>query len=175
MDATRLDTCELIASIVPAVGLSLAWCSGVGEVQLPGKSAETYAGHSRVIYSGTDEKPEFPPRIIWTEVADLDERALNAFDAILSTAELASLLAESGRYSAAIPFDSNSTTGYVSRQSLTEYAGKAGFYRPLTQRQTELTGVNTLSGTVTFVRSSARQMPLVYKFLHNTITGSLSP
>ena len=144
-DTERVDVCELNADTVPVDGVSLEWCLGAGQSSLPGNSAQTYAGHSRMVYSGNDGKPVFPPLIACTEVADLDEHALTAFDGILSAAELTSLLTESGRFSAAIPFDDSGTEVYVSRQGLTEYAGAEGFYRPLTQRQTVLTGVITLA------------------------------
>lgn len=142
-DTERVDICELNAGTVPVAGVSLEWCLGAGQSSLPGISAQTYAGHSRVVYSGNDGKPVFPPLIACTEVADLDEHALTAFDGILSTAELTSLLTESGRFVAAIPFDDSSATVYASHQGLTEYAGETGFYRPLTQRQTGLTGATT--------------------------------
>ena len=144
-DTTRVDAGVFSASIVPVTGVSLEWCLGEGQVQLPGHSSETYAGHSCVVYTGNEGKPVFPPLIAWTEVADLDEHALSAFDGIISTEELTSLLKESGRFTTRIPFDDSNSTVYVSYQGLTGYAGETGFYRPLTQRQSELMGIITLS------------------------------
>ena len=147
VDTTRIDSCELTANIIPDNGLSLEWCLGVGQSQLPGNSIDTYAGHSRVHYfSFSSEKtPAFPPRVIRTEVADLDEQALSAFDDVLSSEELTSLLEDSGRFTTTVPFDDSNSKVYVSYQELTGYAGEAGFYRPMTQRQSELTGITTLT------------------------------
>jgi hypothetical protein len=144
-DTVRVDVCEFTADIVPDAGVSLEWCLGTGQPSLPGRSAQTYAGHSRVVYTGDDGKPVFPPLIACTEVTDLDGEALTAFDGILSTEELASLLTESGRFATVIPFDDSTASVFASCQGLTEYAGEAAFYRPLTQRQTGLTGVTTFA------------------------------
>ncbi|WP_421512424.1 SpvB/TcaC N-terminal domain-containing protein (plasmid) [Enterobacter sp. JS8-1] len=143
-DTTRTDICELTAERVPTGGISLEWCLGAGASMLPGVTAQDYAGHSRVVYTGDDGKPVFPPLVAWTEVTDLDEHALSAFDGILSAGALTSLLKESGRLTVSVPFDTSNVTVYVSRQGLTIYAGAVEFYCPLKQRQTELTGVTTL-------------------------------
>lgn len=142
-DTSRLDIAERSADSIPAAGVTLEWCLGSGKRALPGNEPKEYAGHTRTLYTGKNNLPDFPPLIAATETAELDTPALSAFDTILSPESLAVLLAHSGRYQAAVPFD-NALSVYVSQQELTTYAGADAFYRPLSQRQTTLTGATVL-------------------------------
>ncbi|HHE7966792.1 TPA: toxin TcdB middle/C-terminal domain-containing protein [Serratia marcescens] len=142
-DTSRLDIGERSADSIPADGVTLEWCQGSGKSVLPGSVPDEYAGHTRTLYAGKNNLPDFPPLIAATETAELDTPALSAFDTILSPESLAVLLAHSGRYQVAVPFN-NSLSVYVSQQELTTYAGADAFYRPLSQRQTTLTGATTL-------------------------------
>lgn len=143
-DITRNDVCVLEPENVPASGITLEWCLGEGRPLLPGGTVQNYAGHSRVVYTGDKGEAMFPPLVAWTEVACLDEKALAAFDGVFSEQELSALLAESGYYPVAIPFDDSDSSVYVSRQAVMTYADERGFCRPLTQRQTVLTGAISL-------------------------------
>lgn len=141
-DVSRQDAKVYAASVVPKQGVSLEWLQN--SVQLP-EAEDDYLGHQRIAWNGANEKPAIPPLVTYTETAEFDSKSLSAFDGVLSAEELESYLTQAGWLKASAPMTSGAGfTVRVGRTGFTDYAGAAGFYRPLAQRTTQLTGKTTL-------------------------------
>ncbi|MCP9266965.1 virulence protein [Xenorhabdus sp. XENO-1] len=142
---SRSDTRLYPADKVPADGFSLEWFSATDKLPLPDSEAD-YLGHQRVAYTGPDECPAIPPLVAYIEIAEFDERALAAFDGVLTEPELAKQLDKAGWIATNAPFSGNTTFSvWAGRQNFTEHTGAEGFYQPRVLRQTQFTGKTTLT------------------------------
>ncbi|MDE9535786.1 SpvB/TcaC N-terminal domain-containing protein [Xenorhabdus bovienii] len=141
---SRSDTRVLSQNVVPDGGLSLEGFSTVfgtnGAGQLP-NTEDDYLGHVTVNYTGAGGKPDFPPLVAYTETAEFNQASLKAFEGIMSPDELKKELENAGWQSVPVPLQDNGGFNvWVGRQGYTDFAGAEGFYRPLAQRQTLMTG-----------------------------------
>ncbi|QTL38276.1 virulence protein [Xenorhabdus budapestensis] len=142
---SRSDTKKLSQDIVPDRGLSLEWFDTTdGAGVLPG-TEDDYLGHSVVNYTGAGGKPDFPPLVAYTETAEFNKTSLKAFAGIMSSDEFKKELENAGWQSVPAPLqDNNIFNVWVGRHNYTDFAGAEGFYRPLAQRQTLMTGKNLI-------------------------------
>ncbi|PHM45856.1 hypothetical protein Xmau_00247 [Xenorhabdus mauleonii] len=147
MDTSRSDARIYHADKVPDGGFSFEWFSATeaGALLLPDAEAD-YQGHQRVAYTGSEEKPAIPPLVAYIETAEFDARSLEAFKEVMDEQELAKQLNNAGWTVANVPFSENADfRAWVGQREFTEYASADGFYRPLVQRETKLTGKTTVT------------------------------
>ncbi|MBD2779113.1 SpvB/TcaC N-terminal domain-containing protein [Xenorhabdus szentirmaii] len=147
MDASRSDARIYHADKVPDGGFSLEWFSATsaGALLLPDAAAD-YLGHQRVAYTGPEERPAIPPLVAYIETAEFDERSLAAFRGVMDEQELTKQLKDAGWNTANVPFSEHADFSvWAGQKEFTEYAGADGFYRPLVQRETKLTGKTTVT------------------------------
>ena len=142
--ARRADARTFTAESMPAQGISLEWITGEGHDLLPGREQD-YLGHESVNYIMQGDSLAYPPRIAYTETAEFDQAALSAFDGVLEGDELEQELNNAGWVTVQVPFQNNSDLRVrAGRRSYTDFAGPEGFFRPLAQRETLLTGKKTI-------------------------------
>ncbi|MGJ0628045.1 hypothetical protein [Xenorhabdus bovienii] len=156
---------------MPDGGLSLEGFSTVfgtpGAGQLP-NTEDDYLGHVTVNYTGAGGKPDFPPRVAYTETAEFNKASLKAFEGIMSPDEREKELENAGWQSVPVPLQDNGGFNvWVGRQGYTDFAGAEGFYRPLAQRQTLMTGKN-LIGWDTHFCAVIREQSATGSFLPST-------
>ncbi|HID3974760.1 TPA: SpvB/TcaC N-terminal domain-containing protein [Enterobacter cloacae] len=143
--ARRADARTFTAESMPAQGISLEWITGEGRDLLPGREQD-YLGHESVHYLMEDDTPVYPPRTVCTETAEFDRHALTAFDGVFNGEELEEKLTAAGWISVPVPFSDNSNFRvWAGQHGFTDFAGPDGFYRPLAQRETLLTGKKYLT------------------------------
>lgn len=143
--ARRADARTFTPESMPAQGISLEWITGEGRDLLPGREQD-YLGHESVHYLMEDDTPVYPPRTVCTETAEFDRHALTAFDGVFNGEELEEKLTAAGWISVPVPFSDNSNFRvWAGQHGFTDFAGPDGFYRPLAQRETLLTGKKYLT------------------------------
>ncbi|MCE1649638.1 hypothetical protein LWT35_23415, partial [Enterobacter hormaechei] len=97
-------------------------------------------------YTGPEERPAIPPLVAYIETAEFDERSLAAFRGVMDEQELTKQLKDAGWNTANVPFSEHADFSvWAGQKEFTEYAGADGFYRPLVQRETKLTGKTTVT------------------------------
>ena len=114
----------------------------VGE-RFTGDITPVYGGHERVAWMGEENKPAWPPRVAYTESAELDEASLTAFDDVIPDNELPELLTSAGYIAVTPPLSltaDNEPDVWVARRGYVYYGDETQFYRPLAQQETLLTG-----------------------------------
>lgn len=136
----RADARILSRENQPQQGISLEWVADDGAALLPGREQD-YLGHESVNYIMQGDSLAYPPRIAYTETAEFDQAALSAFDGVLEGDELEQELKNAGWVTVQVPFHNNSDVRvWAGRRGYTDFAGPEGFFRPLAQRETLLTG-----------------------------------
>ncbi|MBC8947241.1 SpvB/TcaC N-terminal domain-containing protein [Xenorhabdus indica] len=147
-NSTRTDVFSHTADTVtvPPEGLTLEELNK-HDTQFFEESARTFAGQQQVWYQDkwgqpTTVAPTVQALVAFTETAELDATLVASLSEQISE----KYLKQAGYQQTPFLFsNSQDKLVWVMRHGYTEYADQAGFWRPLTQQETKLTGKNTIN------------------------------
>ncbi|ERT14991.1 SpvB/TcaC N-terminal domain-containing protein [Photorhabdus temperata] len=143
-DGTRSDTYE--AEHEPGTGLNLEILSAKDSL-ITNDKLRKYFGQQRTFYTGgQNNTPTRQALVAFTETTVFDESTLSAFDGSIASAELPTTLEKSGYQQSDYLFPrTREGKVWTARHGYTDYGTAAQFWRPQTQRNTQLTGKITLT------------------------------
>lgn len=135
-------------SLVPAGGFTLDNLTGEDSLIADGQP-HVFAGQERVYYTAgqsevTVATPTPQALVAFTETAIFDETSLLAYEGVIATEELETLLTASG-YQTVPRWPDGEAEIRVARVGYTDYGNAQQFWRPLRQRNDLLTGASMLT------------------------------
>lgn len=143
----RANVLTYEASQVPKGGLNFENLTVSGGL-LADTATRLYGGQSVVAYRTESGIPDLLALVDHSETAQLNDTCLAAYDGILDSATLTSMLSSAGYVSTAtvLPVAGAKENPVWSVQhDFVTYLGSDAFYRPGTQQKTSLTGASTMS------------------------------
>ncbi|MFM0336014.1 SpvB/TcaC N-terminal domain-containing protein [Paraburkholderia fungorum] len=142
----RVNRLTYDASQVPSNGLNYESLTNGG--LLGDSQARVYGGQNITVYQTTDGTPDFLALVDHSETAELDNTCIAAYDGILDSGTLSSMLESAGYTSSATVLPVSGAVEdpvWVVKHGFTTYSDMSGFYCPLTQQKTVLTGASITS------------------------------
>lgn len=141
---SRINVLNYSADKVPEGGLTQELLNAADGL-LSDSATRIYAGQSEIIYQN-DGEPDFRALTHYARQAVFDDEALKAYDELMSETERDAKLEQAGyKKATAILGKEGEADVWTVENSFTEYADQSGFYRPLSQRSTMLTGETKLT------------------------------
>lgn len=151
-DASRSDVFSVNDSDVPADGLSLESLLGTGSLIADDKPREL-AGQQLTWWLDADNQPTtdvpaLPPRVAYTDTAEMDDGRLQSLSAQYPALKLSGILTAAGYQQAHILFarpGEQNTLLWVARSGQADYGDAAQFWLPQRWRASQLTGWSTVT------------------------------